>query len=181
MKYQLIYADPPWNYSDKSKHRGGAERHYPTMRLSELEELEVPATDDSVCLMWATYPQLPSAIALLQKWGFSYKTVAFTWAKTYEGTGNFCIGMGHYTRANPEVCLLGVRGRGLKREDAGVRNLQVHPRAKHSKKPDAIRGEIERLFGDVSRLEMFARNRALGWDVWGNEIPNSTEITSAPN
>lgn len=175
-KYQIIYCDPPWNYQDKSKsHGGGAESHYSCMTIEQLKHLVVPASDDSVCLMWATYPQLDVAIELLKAWGFKYKTVAFTWVKVNKN-GSIYMGMGRHTRANAEICLLGVKGKGIPRKNAGIYNTQLHVRGKHSKKPDKFRTDIECLYGESSRIELFAREKAHGWDVWGNEVENDVEL-----
>lgn len=169
-KYRIICADPPWVYRDKSKsHGGGAESHYACTPTSELEKLKPPSDVDSVCFMWVTYPQLEEGLKLLRAWGFVFKTVAFTWVKVNKD-GSVYMGMGRYTRANAEICLLGVKGKGIPRKDAGIYNTQLHLRGKHSEKPLAFYRDIERLFGRVSRLEMFARVPRDGWDVWGNEI-----------
>ena len=185
-KYQIIYADPPWRYQDKSKsHGGGAESHYPTMAIEDICALSIPADKDAVLLLWTTYPQLKEGIQVLEAWGFKYKTVAFTWVKTNRD-GSVYMGMGRHTRANAEICLLGTKGKGLPRKDAGVYQTQLHERQKHSKKPDIFRNEIVRLYGDVPRIEMFARNdgsRNLfnenpldGWSAWGNEVQSDIEL-----
>lgn len=168
--YSLIYADPPWLYKDKC-HAGnrGAEYKYRCTGFDDLCRLDIPAEKDSVCLMWATYPQLHIALHLMEAWGFIYKTVAFTWVKTNR-CGTIYMGMGSYTRSNAEVCLLGIRGRGLKRKDAGIYQTQLHERLRHSQKPHAFRDEIVRLYGDVSRIELFARDKIDGWDAWGDEL-----------
>jgi len=176
-KYKIIYADPPWVYRDTSKsHGGGAESHYICTPTSELSKLSIPAEEDSVCLMWVTYPQLEEGLKLLKAWGFLFKTVAFTWIKKNKKTDGFFFGMGRYTRANPEICLLGVKGKGVKRISASIPNLQIYHRREHSQKPDEIKEQIVSLFGDLPRIELFARNKTEGWDVWGNEIINSVEI-----
>ena len=113
----------------------------------------------AVCFMWATFPNIAEAIKVLEAWGFVYKTAAFVWIKKNRKNGGNFWGMGAYTRANAEVCLLGV-SQGLKAPFEG-----------HSKKPDETRRRIVELLGDVPRLELFARDRAPGWDAWGNEVP----------
>jgi N6-adenosine-specific RNA methylase IME4 len=125
--------------------------------------------------MWATFPQLPDCLEVLKAWGFKYKTAAFTWAKTNPKSGTYFIGMGSYTRSNAEVCLFGLRGR-LERKSGGVPSLVVAPRARHSEKPAAVREQIVQLFGDIPRIELFARNRAAGWDAWGNEIASDVRL-----
>ncbi len=175
-KYKIIYADPAWEYDDKSKsHGGGAESHYSCSSVEEMGKIDVPADEDSICLMWVTYPMLPEGLKLMKMWKFEFKTVAFTWVKTNKNSADFFLGMGRYTRGNPEVCLLGRRGKGVPRIDAGVPNLQIHKRREHSRKPDAIRNEIIRLFGDVPKIEMFARHGFEGWDPWGDEKPKDKQ------
>ena len=169
-KYKIIYADPPWVYNDKSKsHGGGAESHYRCTSTDDLCNIKIPADNDSVCLMWCTYPQLPEGLKLLSAWGFKYKTVAFTWVKINKN-GSIYMGMGRHTRANAEICLLGVRGRGCQRINAGIYNTQLHPRGRHSAKPAIFRNEIVKLYGDLPRIEMFAREKCAGWDAWGDEV-----------
>lgn len=150
---------------------GGAESHYACLSTKELCELPIKSisADNSVLLMWVTYPQLKEGLDLMKSWGFTYKTVAFTWVKTYL-SGKIAMGMGRYTRANAEICLLGTKGKGIKRQSASVYNTQIYPRGVHSQKPLEFRNEIIRLFGDISRLELFARQKTEGWHVWGNEV-----------
>lgn len=177
-KYEVIYADPPWVYQDKSKsHGGGAESHYICTPTEELGKLSLPAADDSVLLMWCTYPQLEEGLKLMKLWGFKFKTVAFTWVKINKD-GSIYMGMGRHTRANAEICLLGVRGKGVPRKNAGIYNTQLCWRGKHSEKPCQFADDIVKLYGtDTSRLEMFAREKRLGWDVWGNEVESDITLT----
>lgn len=178
-KYQIIYTDPPWVYKDKSKsHGGGAESHYKCTPTEELGKLCIPAAADSVCLMWCTYPQLPEGLKLLAAWGFMYKTVAFTWVKINKDKSVY-MGMGRHTRANAEICLLGIRGKGVPRKSASVYNTQLHPRRRHSQKPNAFREDIVLLYGNVTRIELFAREKTEGWDVWGNEVESDINLTAS--
>lgn len=177
-KYQIIYADPPWKYQDKSKsHGGGAESHYPCMSIAEMCALPVKEITDenAVLLMWVTMPMLEVAFEVIKAWGFKYKTCAFTWVKTNKD-GSIYMGMGRYTRANAEVCLLATKGKGIKRKSASVYNTQLRPRGKHSKKPVDFYEEIYDLFGDVPRIELFSRERWAGWDVWGNEVESDIDL-----
>ncbi|AXH76812.1 MAG: transcriptional activator [Caudoviricetes sp.] len=171
-QYQVIYADPPWQFDDKSLNRGGAERHYLTMTDDEILALPVSqiACDNSLLFMWISWAKLPLAIAVISAWGFEYKTCAFNWIKYHEKSGSEFMGMGSYTRANSEVCLLGKRGKGLKRIDCGVRQIVNAPIGRHSAKPAEVRERIVQLVGDVSRIELFARDQVNGWDNWGNEL-----------
>ena len=126
------------------------------------------ADDNSVLLMWVTDPYLLDAFKVMESWGFNYKTVGFTWVKTNKSKGYF-TGMGYWTRSNPEMCLLGTKGKP-KRLDMSVKQLVVSQRREHSRKPDRIRNDIVKLCGDLPRIELFARQRFEGWDAWGNEI-----------
>lgn len=177
-KYNIIYADPPWAYAwGKGKNGGNfaPEKHYSTMTTEEICALGVKNLAEKNCalLMWATMPCLPDAIKVIKAWGFKYKTCAFTWVKTKKD-GEPLAGMGSYTKANAEVCLLAMRGH-IKAADKTVRQILMHPRLGHSVKPPVIRDRIVQLFGDLPRIELFARSAAEGWDCWGNEAPNQQE------
>ena len=110
-KYPIIYADPPWRYSAK-KVQGAVENHYPTMSIEELCALPVAelAAKDSALFMWATFPQLPEALRLIRAWGFTYKSVAFVWLKKNRKADSWFYGLGFWTRANAEICLLATKG-----------------------------------------------------------------------
>ena len=172
-KYKVIYADPPWSYRNfqgKGKAFGDVSAHYATMTTESISEMPVKnIIDPSGCLlfMWATYPNLPVALSVMASWGFTYKTVAFTWVKT-RGKGWYS-GLGFYTNANAEVCLLGRVGK-FTRVSKSVKQLVVAELGRHSEKPSEVHDRIEKLCGDVSRIELFARRHAPGWDVWGNEV-----------
>lgn len=175
-KYQIIYADPPWRYKDKSKsHGGGAENHYSCMDINDICKLKVPCEDNSVLFLWTTYPQLEESFKVIKSWGFKYKTGAFTWIKTNKD-GSIYMGMGRYTRANAEICLLATKGKGISRINASIYNTQLHPRLRHSEKPKSFKDDIVRLYGDLPRIELFARERTEGWDVWGNEVESDIEL-----
>jgi len=179
-KYQIIYADPPWNYTVfKSLHGGRAQnQQYKTMRSVDIYNLPVSSisADDATLFLWATYPMLPEALYTLKAWGFEYKTVAFTWVKTNKKSGTPFFGMGQWTRTNAEICLLGVKG-NPKRCDASVAQVVMSPIEEHSKKPGEVRDRIVRLMGDVPRVELFARQESGGWDNWGNELAQDVELT----
>lgn len=156
-------------------------RHYETMPLDEIKALPVQASAAKDCLLalWAVDPMLQEALDVGAAWGFKYKTVALYWAKTRkEGSTrgkdldgwdkHFPMGTGYWTRANPEMCLLFTRG-APKRAATDVRKLIVAPRREHSRKPEEMYGALERLVGDVNRLEMFGRASRPGWTVWGDQ------------
>ena len=173
--YSVILSDCPWRYADKSLHRGGSARHYPTMSVKEIVRLNVRsiAADDCVLFLWCTHPLAVRGVhtSVAERWGFTLKTIAFDWVKTNASgeLDDLAIGMGHWTRANSEPCYLGVRGYP-KRANADVRSTIIAPRLEHSAKPPETRDRIVRLCGDVPRIELFARERVPGWDAWGNEI-----------
>jgi N6-adenosine-specific RNA methylase IME4 len=185
--FPIIYADPPWrlkNWSMEEEARPGerwARRRgpapYPCLNTEQIAVLPVHsiAAADCVLFLWATYPMLSAALAVIAAWGFVYKTVAFTWVKLNPSGHGFHFGMGYWTRANPEICLLATRGRP-KRLSRSVPNLIVSPRREHSSKPDEVRDRIVALCGDVPRIELFARKRTPGWSVWGNEVDSDISL-----
>lgn len=173
-KYRVIYADPPWSfktYSNKGKGRS-AERHYPTMQKEDIQRLPINniAAENSVLFLWVTAPCLIEGIELVKAWGFTYKTVAFTWVKQNKKSNGIFTGMGYYTRANAEYCLLATRGKVLERKSHSVSSVVLSHIERHSKKPNVVRERIVELFGNIPRIELFAREHADGWDCWGNEV-----------
>lgn len=177
-KYQIIYADPPWEYKQSggvNGSRGMAKTHYDTMPTEDICNLPVDkiAGGGAICFLWATFPNISEAVKVMEAWGFQYKTAAFVWVKTYPKSGKPFWGMGAYTRANAEVCLLGI-SKGFKAKEQ-IKSHAVHqiveaPVGRHSEKPDEVRRRIVELLGDVPRIELFARERVEGWDAWGNEV-----------
>ena len=176
-KYQIIYADPAWKYKFGESSSSFVNKKYDVMELDDLQKLPIKdiADDNSVLLMWITFPKLMWAEKVINSWGFEYKTVAFVWVKQYDNNSIF-IGNGYYTRSNAEICLLATRGQPLPRKSHSESQIVMSKVREHSRKPDEIYSRIERLFGDVSRIELFARERRQGWDVWGNQVPNHTQI-----
>ena len=146
-KYNVIYADPPWRYAQKGL-QGAAERHYPTMGIEELCALPVAelAAPDSVLFLWATFPQLPEALRLIKAWGFQYKSVGFVWLKKNKKADSWFYGLGFWTRANAEVCLLATRGHP-RRKAPNVHQFIISPIEGHSKKPDEAREKSWPLWG----------------------------------
>ncbi len=176
MNYSIIYADPPWQYR-QSKGQGVAENHYRTMNINDICNLPVGtiSNKDSVLFLWATFPMLQEALQVIHAWGFTFKTVAFVWVKQNKSGNGFFFGLGYWTRSNAEICLLAVKGRP-KRVSKKVHQLIVSPIEGHSKKPDMAREKIVELIGNVPRIELFARQQADGWDVWGNEVEDSLSL-----
>jgi N6-adenosine-specific RNA methylase IME4 len=186
--YGAILADPPWRFRTwdqrtaipRTRSSGtnvSAAAHYTTMPIEEIRALPVGALAATDCslFLWMSWPQLEDALTLIDAWGFEYKTAAFVWTKAhaaqiemFRDDTDALMGMGYWTRANTEPCLLATRGRP-KRINADVRQAIIAPRREHSRKPDGVHERIERLVAGPY-LELFARQRRPGWDVWGNEV-----------
>lgn len=179
-RYDIIYADPPWDYGgkmqfDKSSSSAAtidlgknifisaANFKYPTVKTKVLKKIPVQeiAADDCLLFMWVTNPHLAQGIELGTAWGFQYRTVAFVWDKMVHNPGQ-------YTLSYCELCLIFKRGRIPR--PRGARNIQQLVRVrrgKHSEKPVEVRSRIEAMFPEQERIELFARTRPAGWDVWG--------------
>lgn len=166
-RYAVILADPPWPFATRSAKGKGrsAEAHYDCLSLHDIAALRVAdfAADDCSLFLWATNPLLPAALHTMRMWDFSYRTVGFCWAKRTPADTGWHMGLGYHTRANVELCLLGIRGRP-RRLARDVRQLVVAPRRQHSRKPAEVRAGIERLFAGPY-LELFARETAPGWST----------------
>lgn len=167
--YPVIYADPPWKYETRSEVTGGeksAENHYPTMELEAIcrlfDEIGTPATDDAILYMWVTTPMLFNAKMVVEAWGFEYKS-SWVWDKVDIGTG-------HQGRDQHETLLICTRGKGLA-PLMGTQPSTVYreKKGRHSAKPAYFAEQIERLYPDVPKLEMFCRSPRSGWDAWGYE------------
>ena len=178
-EFNVICADPPWTFQTWSAEGKGRspEQHYDCMSLADVRALPVQdiAAEDCALFLWVTDPLLPEAFKLIDAWGFTYKTVAFYWAKLNKSAPrllfavpDFHTGMGYWTRANPELCLLATKGKP-QRVSMSVRRLVIEPRREHSRKPDEVADRIVHLMGDVPRIELFGRQSRRGWTTWGNE------------
>lgn len=181
-KYDVIYADPPWDYGGKMQYDktglksenpeyeknifiSAANFKYPTLKLSDLKQLDVNsiAADDCILFMWTTGPQLANSIELGQAWGFEYKTMAFVWDKQIHNPG-------HYTLSQTEFVLAFKKGRFP--TPRGARNIQQFVsvrRGEHSEKPENVIDGITKMFPTQKKIELFARKKYLGWDNWGLE------------
>ena len=185
--YGVIYADPPWRFAtwnkavavkvrDSKQTRVSASVHYTTMPTIDICRLPVweLAADNCVLFMWTSWPMLKDALKVIEAWGFEYKTCGFDWAKANASQPDMfkeemkgAIGMGYWTRANTEPCLIATKGKP-KRLNADVRMSIIEPRREHSRKPDRVHGDIERLVTGPY-LELFGRQQRKGWTVWGNQ------------
>lgn len=171
-KYNIIYADPAWSYKDKAlAGNRGACCKYDVMNINDIKNLPIKniSADNSILFMWVTMPKLNECFDVIKAWGFEYKTVGFTWIKQNKKSDSLFWGMGRWTRANAEVCLIATKGKP-KRESAKVHSVIISKIREHSRKPDETRDRIIELCGDLPRIELFARQYADGWDCWGNEV-----------
>lgn len=181
-KYQIVYADPPWDYKGQRQHNGrggrdtgGAVVHYPTVTTEEMKKWDIARITDDECLlfMWATSPHLDQAIALGKAWGFDWATVGFAWDKQR-------VNPGFYTMSQFELCLVFKKGkipspRGMR----NVRQFVSAARSKHSEKPDEVRRRIEQMFPKQKKIELFARKEVDGWDAWGWDASSCKNKISA--
>ena len=149
-KYNIIYADPPWHYRTWRDGNGTANRHYQTMKIEEIVAMKATiqkiSEKDCVLFLWVTFPCLLEGIKTIKE-----------------------CGLGHWTRANAEICLIATRGH-IKRISNKVSQVVDTHIQEHSKKPDIVRDRIVELIGNLPRIELFARQTAEGWDCWGNEV-----------
>ncbi|MDO5396524.1 MAG: MT-A70 family methyltransferase [bacterium] len=157
--------------------KGAGCNHYPVMELDEICALPVNkiTVDDCILFLWTTFPKMYEALDVLTAWGFEYKTVAFVWIKQNPKSRDWFTGLGRWTRSNAEICLLATKGRPV-RFSRAVHQLIISPVEEHSKKPDITRDKIVELAGNLPRIELFARQRVLGWDAWGNEVECDIEL-----
>lgn len=177
-KYNIILADPPWAYSNYSDNWHSTAinsrwvgKKYELMSYQEINDLPIDQIADKDCILflWVTFPKLQEGLETIKHWGFKYKTCAFVWIKRNKKKNTPFTGMGFWTRANAELCLLAVRGKP-KRVSKSVHQVIYSPIREHSRKPDEAREKIVSLIGDLPRIELFAREQVEGWDSWGDEV-----------
>lgn len=186
-KFKVIYADPPWRFATWNKATAVKARdsksaylsaavHYTTMPTIDICRLPVweLCADDCVLFMWISWPMLPEALKVIEAWGFKYKTCGFDWTKANASQPDMftesmkgAMGMGYWTRANTEPCLIATKGKP-KRLKADVIMSIIEPRREHSRKPSRVHSDIQRLV-DGPYLELFGRQQRDGWTVWGNQ------------
>lgn len=182
-KYNIIYVDPPWHFSkgvyqDNGRTDREMKDQYHTETKAGIEGLYIKgiSQDDAALFLWVTDSHLIDGIDLIKKWGFKYRTIAFIWHKVTKN-GKTCANVGAWTMKNCEICLLGVKGNMLQHKKVNnIFQIVIEERTKHSRKPEKVRQNIELLFGDLPRIELFARNKSEGWDVWGNEVDSDIDL-----
>lgn len=197
--FDVILADPPWRYrvwNRPTAQKRTAESHYPTMSIEELCKLDVGslAANNAALFLWTTWPAIFEAQEVIKAWGFTYKTLAWEWVKlNSKWLGNLSsvididtfnrlifFGMGYYSRANCEPCLLAVKGR-MPVKDRAIRNVLFAENSQHSRKPEKQYELIQRLYPGRRYLELFARQERPGWEVWGNEVESGVEVLEVGN
>ena len=176
-KYQIIYADPPWAYNESGSGNRVVSSKYSTMQIEEIEKINISSicADNCILWLWVTFPRLQEGLRLIKSWGFEYKGLGFNWIKMNKKANTKFWGMGYYTRQNPEICLIGRRGK-LKPLVRNVHSVFESRIETHSKKPNGIREKIVEICGDLPRIELFAREKTEGWDIWGNELKNDITL-----
>lgn len=199
--YDVLMADPPWQYAAwNGKQSRTSDAHYQTLSLAQICNINVPdiTGKNSALFLWVTPPCLDWGMQVMAAWKFRYRTVAFTWVKhnktrcepnqypvtvckvnhamgCHEAFG-LSTGMGHYTRANVELCLLGIRGRMTVPPDRRPQSVVTSPRLGHSVKPLEVQARIGFMYPNHKKLEMFSRTRVSGWDAWGDQAPSPVDL-----
>ena len=181
-KYHTIYADPPWQFQNRTGKVAPEHKRlnrYETMRLEDIVRLPIAALADEKChlYLWVPNALLPEGLEVLQAWGFTYKT-NLIWEKVRKDGQPDGRGVGFYFRNVTEVLLFGVKGdknRTLDPARSQV-NLIRSIKREHSRKPDEVISLIEQC-SPGPYLELFARGDRAGWDKWGNQASASYEPT----
>lgn len=179
-KYQIVYADPAWEIKYLKETLAGIndyELPYDTMTDEEIINIAVKdiIADDAILFLWCIDSRIPILQRLMRNWGFEYKTVGFVWYKRSIHTNYENATMSKYTRKSCEFCFIGTRGKYLVKNPTKPQFIS-EPKREHSRKPDAIRTRIVEMCGDIPRVELFGRQRFEGWDIWGNDAPNETQL-----
>ena len=176
-RYDLVYMDPPWPHYGSTTKNAAAGKHYDLMTMEEIRDLDVRwrlMKRDAICFCWATCPQLHLAVEAIEDWGLHYRGVAHVWVKTRKD-GVPIAGQGippTHSKPTSELLLFATtraQGRPLKLLDMALPQVVLAPRQAHSVKPAVFRQLLERAYGGVERIEMFARGPIPGWDSWGME------------
>ena len=186
-KYDIIYADPAWRYDfSKSKNRD-IENQYPTMSVSEICELPISkiTNDNCILYLWATAPKLIEALKVVDAWGFKYKTQAI-WDKG-------SAGIGYWFRGQHEILIVATKGKNsppkaslrcgsILRYPNQNRLARIKGKCNHhSLKPWEVKEMIKRWFPNTKRIELFSREKAEGFDAWGNEVDSDIDLMGLQN
>ena len=171
-KYKIILIDPAWKYKENWGN-GAVRHHYKSMNFEDIKKLPIKNITDENChlYLWVTCPFIQEGLELIKEWGFEYKQI-ITWVKTKNGKS--MMGLGYYFRVCTEHCLFAIKGK-LPRLRKDLKNVIFAEQTKHSKKPDMFYSIIIKHSGNLSRIELFARQKIEGWDAWGNEVPKEEQ------
>ena len=174
--YDVILADPPWHFETWGEGDRNVSNKYSLMETEDICNLSIPAASDAVLFLWACWPKLYDALAVIEAWGFTYKTIGWVWVKANRSGFGFFTGMGYYTRANSEPCFIATKGNPKRIANKSIQSLIYAPVREHSRKPDEQYVKIEKMYPRANYLELFARRRRPGWDVFGNQVEGSIEL-----
>jgi len=170
--YEILYADPAWSYN-RNVGEGIASEEYSTLSLNQIKTFlyqnKIKTEDNSVLFLWVTFPLLKEGLEVMEAWEFKYKTCGFNWIKLNKNGKPF-FGIGSYTKSNSELCLMGVKGKGLPVLDNTISQIIMTEKDRHSKKPEEVADKILQLYGKRNAIELFARKKRAGWDVYGDEV-----------
>jgi len=170
-KYQIIYADPPWKYDFSPSKKASIEQYYNTLSVDDISKLPISQLTDINCVLylWATSPKILEALKVMEVWGFKYKTHAI-WDKDV-------VGMGYWFIGQHELLLIGTKGKmSPPKAKFRVSSIYTEKKKKHGVKPSYFRELISRSFQNENKIELFAREKTEGWDVWGNEVESDIEL-----
>ena len=169
--FDLIYADPPWPYTNKADTDGRVEDEYELMSLEGIKALDVPTAKDAVLYMWTTAPHARRAFEVIDAWGFEYKTQG-VWDKAHP------MGIGYWLGNEHELLYIATKGDYSPPDPSDKHgSIFTEKKRKHSQKPDCVRTYLEQAHPDARKLEMFARDGKVGWELWGDESPDSKQET----
>lgn len=182
-KYQIIYADPPWNFSGyvRENKNGISRPQIPYQMMTNEEIMRLPirniVDNNAILFLWVVDSRIKIINELMTSWGFTYKTVGFVWNKIAKTTNGVNATFSKYTRKSCEFLFIGTRGKCLATNHT---QNQYFPKVKtrHSEKPEEIKSMILKMCGDLPRIELFARTKTEGWDVWGNEVESDIDLTA---
>ena len=187
-KYQVIYADPPWPEKDSVafnanvKHKvPGSASHYSLMTMDKLKKTSMDDIVDRngcVLFIWSPYRHVRMMLDLCEAWGFTFKTIGFVWVKITKNN-KLEYNPGWHTKSNSEPCWIATCGRVPIPKNGSVHQVVFAPITKHSEKPYEVNKRINTLYPTLNKLEMFARKKCKGWDVWGNEVKSDINLSTS--
>lgn len=183
-QFDLILIDPPWKYAKRSNRNtkfglGASQRDLLTVKELMAYPVSNIAKPECLLFMWTTMPMLHDAIDIMTAWGFEYKTNAFTWVKVNKNDLRPVFGIGFYTKSNAELCLLGARGeKAIKPRNNDVSSVILHPPMEFAHKPVEVMERIDRMYPDLQKVELFAKEKwnGPGWTQMEYRNPAKEEM-----